>query len=123
MLRRVGGKERAMSTDREKLGQLLKAAGSALDPDGAAALIAGVLAAPPEIGTSWHALVAEPTPPALATALEARKSALAALHHDGVSSEDFGRLSRAARLKLLRDKLAAEGLAGFVVPRADEHQG
>jgi len=27
------------------------------------------------------------------------------------------------RLKLLRDRLAADGLAGFVVPRADEHQG
>jgi Xaa-Pro aminopeptidase len=36
---------------------------------------------------------------------------------------DFARLPRAQRLKLLREKLAADGLAGFIVPRADEHQG
>ncbi len=50
---------------------------SALDPDGVAELIAGVLAAPPEIGTSWHALVADPTPPALAEALEEMRAWLA----------------------------------------------
>src|SRR5215469_7718951 len=59
----------------------------------------------------------------LSTALEERKSTLAAAHHDGVQPEDFARLSRGARLKLLRDRLAADGLAGFIVPRADEHQG
>src|SRR5438552_16847415 len=46
--------------DRRHLARLLKVAGSALDPDGVAALIGGILAAPPEIGTSWHALVADP---------------------------------------------------------------
>jgi Xaa-Pro aminopeptidase len=109
--------------ERSRLAILLKKARSPLDPDAVDALIAGVLAAPPEIGTSWHALVAEPTPPELAVALDARKAALAASHHDGVSAEDFARLSRAARLKLLREELAAEGLAGFIIPRADEHQG
>jgi hypothetical protein len=49
--------------DRAGLAKVLKAAGAALDVAGVEALIAGVLAAPPEIGTSWHALVAEPTPP------------------------------------------------------------
>ena len=43
-------------------------------PTAVEALIAGVLAAPPEIGTSWHALVAEPTPPELAAALEALRA-------------------------------------------------
>jgi Xaa-Pro aminopeptidase len=109
--------------DRAGLAKVLKAAGAALDVAGVEALIAGVLAAPPEIGTSWHALVAEPTPPELAAALEARKAALAAGHSDGVSPEDFARLPRAARLALLREKLAGQGLAGFIVPRADEHQG
>jgi Xaa-Pro aminopeptidase len=112
-----------VTPERNRLTQLLSAAKSSLDAAAVDALIAGVLAAPPEIGTSWHALVAEPTPLELADALEARKAALAASHHDGVSPEDFTRLSRAARLTLLRDKLAADGLAGFVVPRADEHQG
>ncbi|HEU0215769.1 MAG TPA: aminopeptidase P family protein [Stellaceae bacterium] len=109
--------------ERDRLARLLAASGSPLDTDAVDALIAGVLAAPPEIGASWHALVADPTPSDLAAALEARKTALAASHHDGTQPEDFARLSRAARLKLLRDRLAGEGLAGFIVPRADEHQG
>jgi Xaa-Pro aminopeptidase len=109
--------------ERSRLATLLAKARSPLDLDAVDALIAGVLAAPPEIGASWHVLVAEPTPPELAVALDARKAALAKSHHDGVSPEDFARLSRAARLKLLREKLAADGLAGFIVPRADEHQG
>ncbi|HXO01717.1 MAG TPA: aminopeptidase P family N-terminal domain-containing protein, partial [Stellaceae bacterium] len=105
------------------LAKLLAEARSSLDVDAIDALIAGVLAAPPEIGASWHALVAEPTPPELADALEARKVTLAASHHDGVQPEDFARLPRTARLKLLRERLAADGLAGFIIPRADEHQG
>ena len=48
---------------------------------------------------------------------------LAAHHRDGTQPEDFARLSRAERLRLLRERLAADGLAGFIVPRADEHQG
>jgi Xaa-Pro aminopeptidase len=112
-----------LTPERSGLARLLAEAGSSLDVDAVDALIAGVLAAPPEIGTSWHALVAEPTPPALGQALEARKSTLAASHHDGTQPEDFARLPRGTRLSLLREKLAAEGLAGFIVPRADEHQG
>src|SRR5580704_5342607 len=112
-----------VTPERSGLARLLAEAGSSLDVDAVDTLIAGVLAAPPEIGTSWHALVAEPTPPALAEALEARRVALAASHHDGVQPEDFARLSRAERLKLLRERLAADRLAGFIVPRADEHQG
>jgi Xaa-Pro aminopeptidase len=107
-----------------KLAQLLNAAGSALDVDRVAALIEGVLAAPAEIGDSWHALVAEPTPPELAEALDALKAQLAAGRSDGVQPEDFARLPRAERLMLLREKMAAaDGLAGFIIPRADEHQG
>jgi Xaa-Pro aminopeptidase len=109
--------------ERKQLAQLLTEAGSLLGVEAVDMLISGVLAAPPEIGGSWHTLVVEPTPPALATALEARKTALAAAHHDGVSPEDFVRLSRTKRLKLLREQLVADGLDGFIVPRADEHQG
>src|SRR5580704_10952738 len=100
-------------TSGPKLGQLLKAAGSVFDVGGVAALIEGVLAAPREIGDSWHALVAEPTPE-LARALDALKAQLAAGHSDGVQPEDFVRLPRAERLTLLREKMAADGLAGFI---------
>src|ERR1700676_2582678 len=104
--------------DRRRLARLLEEAGSALDPDGVAALILGILAAPPEIGTSWHALVADPTPPALADALEAMRAWLAEDFRDGLANEDFARLPRAARLKMLRDELQVKGLDGFIVPRA-----
>src|SRR5207302_3066678 len=88
--------------DPRQLARLLQEAGSALDPDGVAALIAGILAAPPEIGTSWHALVADPIPPALADALEAMRAWLAEDFRDGLADEDFALLPRAARLEMLR---------------------
>src|SRR5712692_4809822 len=109
--------------DRGHLARLLTEAGSVLDPDGVAALIAGILAAPPEIGTSWHALVADPTPPALADALEAMRAWLGRDFRDGLADEDFALLPRTARLGMLRDELKAQRLDGFIVPRADEHQG
>src|SRR4029077_6181494 len=109
--------------DRRRLARVLKQAGSALDLAGVIALVAGILAAPPEIGTSWHALVADPTPPALAEALEAMRAWLAQDYRDGLMPEDFARLPRAARLSLLREELQARHLDGFIVPRADEHQG
>ncbi|HEX3954087.1 MAG TPA: aminopeptidase P family protein, partial [Stellaceae bacterium] len=109
--------------DRARLDHLLAAAGSPLDADSAAALIAGILAAPPEIGQTWHALVADPTPPELAAALEEWRPWLAQNYSDGLDAEDFARLSRAARVALLRAELQKQGLDGFIVPRADEHQG
>src|SRR6266851_1661155 len=79
--------------------------------------------AEPDTGTSWHALVADPTPPALAEALEATRAHLAEDYRDGLGKEDFARLPRAARVALLREALNAPRLDGFIVPRADEHQG
>jgi Xaa-Pro aminopeptidase len=111
------------SPDRNELAKILRESGSAFDPDGLDALVEGVLAAPAEIGTSWHALVADPVPPALAEKLEARRDAKAAGYHDGLTGEDFDRLPRSARLDRLRRELAGRGLNGFIVPRADEHQG
>ena len=113
----------AVEPERSRLAQLLRQSGSPLDPDGVAALIGGVLAAPPEIGTSWHTLVADPAPPDLAESLEAMRAYLAEDYRDGLTNEDFARLPRAARVALLREELKAQALDGFIVPRADEHQG
>src|SRR5229473_2847610 len=114
---------RGSEPDRGELGRLLREAGSAYDPQGVETLIEGVLASPPEIGTSWHMLVADPIIPALAGALEALRAAKAKGYRNGLAAEDFARLPRAARLDRLRRELAAQGLDGFIVPRADEHQG
>src|SRR5208282_4680260 len=109
--------------DRGELGRLLQEAGSAYDAQGVETLIEGVLAAPAEVGMSWHALVADPMPPALAEELEMLRAATAKGYHDGLSAADFEQLPCAARLGRLRQELAAQGLDGFIVPRADEHQG
>jgi Xaa-Pro aminopeptidase len=105
------------------LGLRLKETGSAWRPDEVAGLIAGVLAAPEAVGTTWHALVADPTPLALTQALEELRAEMAAHYHDGLSREDFRQLPRPARLERLRREMAERRLDGFIVPRADEHQG
>ena len=109
--------------NREEMARLLEAAGSAYDLDAVEALIEGVLAAPAEIGTGWHVLVADPMPQQLAVSLEALRVAKAAEYHDGLPRDDFARLPRSERLARLRQKLVSRGLGGFIVPRADEHQG
>src|SRR5271163_1132377 len=109
--------------NRDDLARLLREARSAYDPQGVRALIAGVLGAPAEIGSSWHILAADPVTPALAEALDALRAQLAAGYHDGLARADFALLSRAERLARLRHELTARRLDGFVVPRSDEHQG
>jgi Xaa-Pro aminopeptidase len=109
--------------DRTELARLLRAVGSTYDPDSVEALIKGVLAAPAGVGTDWHVLVADPVTPELAGQLEALRAAMAAGYRDGLASAEFEHLSRSERLGCLRKELAARGLDGFIVPRADEHQG
>jgi len=109
--------------DWNELGRLLREAGSVYDPQGVDALIEGVLGAPAEVGTSWHMLVADPMTPALAGALEIFRTDKAKAYRTGLSAEDFELLPRAARLARLRQELVSQGLDGFIVPRADEHQG
>jgi Xaa-Pro aminopeptidase len=108
---------------RGEIERLLRRAGSALDFDGLVALINGVLAAPEGIGGAWQVLVADPVPAALSDALEELRDDLAARRHDGLAPADFATLPRAERLARLRHELKAQRLDGFVVPRADEHQG
>ena len=112
-----------MMADRGELARLLREAGSRYDPDGVEALLKGVLGAPEEVGNAWHMLVAEPTPPVLANALEALQAQMVAGYRDGLASADFVRVSRAERLAALRAELCAQSIDGFVVPRGDEHQG
>src|SRR5271165_4401279 len=109
--------------DRDKLARLLKEAGSAYGPEGVESLIYGVLAAPAEVGAGWHILVADPMPPPLAGRLEALRAAMAVGYRDGLAVADFARLPRPERLGRLRKELVSRGLDGFIVPRADEHQG
>src|SRR5215472_3977962 len=103
--------------DQGKLARLLKEAGSIYDPEGVAALITGVLAAPAEVGASWHTLVADPMNSALARQLEALKSAMAVHYSDGLAPADFDRLQRPERLGQMRKELAGRGLDGYVPPR------
>jgi len=97
----------------------LKAAGSPYDVAGVRALLAGVRAAPrgfdPE---AWLGLVApQPTP-----GLRAQLVALADTLDMGMS-ERVPSGAAAERLARLRAELAARGVDGFLVPRADAHQG
>ena len=84
-------------------------------------LVAGVLAAPEGFDAgAWIALVVPDAEPELAAALRDLKAAMAETVNDGLEA---GPPAPAWRLKALRAELARRGLDGFVVPRADEHQG
>src|SRR5215469_3308666 len=108
---------------RDELVRLLRDTRSAYDYDGIVSLIAGVLAAPAEVGSAWHRLVAEAVPEALADELDALQTAMARDYRDGLDAEDFTRLPRPNRLFRLREELTMHSIDGFIVPRADEHQG
>ncbi len=105
-------------------GLLAKAPGLRLagpTAEAARSLIAGLLAAPDDVdAAAWLGLIAENPSPALAAQLQALRAELAAGQGDGVADEP---LPVAARLAALRQELAALGVDGFIVPRADEHQG
>jgi Xaa-Pro aminopeptidase len=84
-------------------------------------LVAGALAAPAGFDVEgWIALVVPDAEPELADALKGLKEAMASRVNDGLEA---GPPAPAWRLKALRGELARLGLDGFVVPRADEHQG
>jgi Xaa-Pro aminopeptidase len=99
------------------LARLLAAEGSPYDPAAARELVAGVLAAPPGVGDEWTALVAPKPSPALKRELLALAAALRRPEPEPAPG------AAAARLAALRAALAERGVAGFLVPRADEHQG
>jgi Xaa-Pro aminopeptidase len=101
----------------EVLGRLLRKAGSAYQVQDLAGLLAGVAGAPaPAEGDAWMELVA----PSASGALRAQLAAYRSEHAPARPGADG---TTAVRVAALRAELARRGLAGFVVPRADEHQG
>jgi Xaa-Pro aminopeptidase len=102
----------------EELARLLRESRSPLSADEAAAMARGAAAAPAgEEPGAWMRLVAPAPSQSLKDALAGlRERAAAAIA--GAQSVPV-----AERLARLRAELSGRGLAGFVVPRADEHQG
>ena len=102
----------------EALAGLLKKSGVAADLRQVRGLLAGVIAAPEgEHPDGWIGLVAP-------SADEPTKAQLRALKRQLAGSPKPASLAPGApRLAALRKELAKRGLAGFLVPRSDEHQG
>ena len=106
----------------ERLGSLLIEARSTLSLAETRALCAAIAAAPQSAdggADRWLDLIAPEAPPALAVQLSALVAGLA----EGYRAAIADREAAPARLAALRAELARRGLSGFVVPRADEHQG
>ncbi|HTR86883.1 MAG TPA: aminopeptidase P family protein [Reyranella sp.] len=108
-----------MSSAPDDVLQLLRQRGRDLEPQALEALMRGVAAAPEGLaGPEWLELI-DPTPDAALTkALTAWRDELAQAD-GGLDASP----APAGRLAALRAELRRRGLDGFVVPRADEHQG
>src|SRR5690348_12296756 len=102
----------------EALKGLLKKSGLNLDLPQIRGILAGVMAAPEgEHPDDWIGLVAP-------SANEPVRAQLRALRRELTASARGPALARGEpRLAALRNELAKRGLTGFLVPRADEHQG
>ena len=99
--------------------ELLRRRGRQPDPSALDALMRGVAAAPEGLaGPEWVELVDPQADAELTRALTAWRDALATAD-DGLDAAP----APAARLAALRAELRRRDLHGFVVPRADEHQG
>jgi Xaa-Pro aminopeptidase len=104
----------------DALKTLLAKAGSTRTPAEIRDLVAGVLGAPPALDArAWHGLVAAKPSDALAAQLDALAADMAATRDSGLQRGKWTR----ARVDALRAELARRKLAGFVLPRGDEHQG
>ena len=99
--------------------QLLRQRGRHPDPSALDALMRGVAAAPEGLaGPEWVELIDPQADAELTKALTAWRAELAAAD-DGLDAAP----APASRLAALRAELNRRDLSGFVVPRADEHQG
>ena len=108
-----------MTSAPEDVLQLLRQHGRSVDAGELDALMQGIAAAPEGLaGPEWVELIAPNADAHLTKALTAWRARLAA--SDGGLEEVP---APASRLAALRAELARRGIDGFVVPRADEHQG
>src|SRR4029434_2185784 len=108
-----------MSSAPDDVLHLLRQRGRNPDPSALDALMRGVAAAPEGLaGPEWVELVDPSADPELTRALKAWREELARAD-DGLGASP----APASRLAALRAELRQRGIDGFVVPRADEHQG
>ena len=108
-----------MSTAADNVLALLRKRGRSPEPAALDSLMRGVAAAPEGLsGPEWVELVDPSADAELTTALSAWRAELAAAD-DGLEASP----APASRLADLRAELTRRGLDGFIVPRADEHQG
>ena len=108
-----------MSSAPDDVLHLLRQRGGTPDPAALESLMRGVAAAPEGLaGPEWVELVAPGADAELTGALARWRAALTAAG-DGLDASP----APARRLADLRAELARRGLDGFIVPRADEHQG
>ncbi|HZQ01735.1 MAG TPA: aminopeptidase P family protein [Reyranella sp.] len=108
-----------MSSAPDDVLALLRQRGRDPDPQALASLMRGVASAPEGLaGPEWIELVAPQADAELAKALAKWRDELAGAD-DGLEASP----APAERLAALRAELSRRGLDGFVVPRADEHQG
>ena len=108
-----------MSSAPDDVFQLLRQRGRPAEPQALDSLMRGVAAAPEGLaGPEWVELVDPQADADLTKALTKWRSELAAAD-DGLEASP----APVSRLEALRDELAQRGIDGFVVPRADEHQG
>lgn len=108
-----------MSSASDDVLALLRKRGRSPDPSALDSLMRGVAAAPEGLsGPEWVELI-DPAPDAELTKVLAAWRAELAGAGDGLEASP----APAERLADLRAELNRRGLDGFVVPRADEHQG
>jgi Xaa-Pro aminopeptidase len=108
-----------MSSAPDDVLHLLRQRGRHVEPAALDSLMRGVAAAPEGLaGPEWIELVAPGADAELARALSAWRSEIADAA-DGLGASP----APVSRLTALRAELTRRGLDGFVVPRADEHQG
>jgi Xaa-Pro aminopeptidase len=99
----------------------LKRVGFEGGPEGLRALLEGVVAAPEALDPhAWLVLVGDSLPKALKAKLRALKAELASALPPSFAAAPG---NSAERLAALRAELTRRGLGGFLIPRADEHQG
>ena len=106
----------------EEVKNLLKRGGARLDETALTRLLEGVVAAPEgEDPEAWIGLLGGRFDAAGRARLRALRDALAAGRR-GID-DTVAPAARGAHLAALRKELARRGIGGFLVPRADEHQG